>query len=159
MGDLRFRSLDLQSGDPMNASLGGIYFDLPEGLWVPASVRGEDDVVPEAAGQEPGARIRDFLDIPLEGWVAGGGADREERSEDWLTNTAALKAVMELYLDPGLLEVDGPYLGIPAGATYELNARVIRAIPGVITNRMSFQSWSFQLRCIDSPPEWTLQAT
>lgn len=159
MGDLRFRSLDLQSGDPMNANLGGIYFDLPEGLWVPAAVRGEDDVEPEAAGQVVGARIRDYLDIPLEGWVAGAGATQAARSEDWLDNTAALKAVMELYLDPGLLEVDGPYLGIPTGATYELNARVIRAIPGTITNRMSFQSWSFQLRCIDSPPEWAPQAT
>lgn len=159
MGDMRFRSFDLQSGDPLNAQLGGVYFDLSEGLWVPAVVRGEDDVVPEAAGQEPGARIRDYLDIPLEGWVAGGGASRQERSEDWFDRTQALKAVMELYLSPGLLEVDGPYLGIPIGATYELNARVIRAIPGMITNRMSFQSWSFQLRCIDSPPEWALQAT
>lgn len=159
MGDLRFRSFDLQSGDPLNANLGGVYFDLSEGLWVPAAVRGEDDVVPEAAGQEPGARIRDHLDIPMEGWVAGAGANRTERSEDWLDRTQALKAVMELYLAPGLLEVDGPYLGIPAGTTYELNARVIRVIPGAIHSRMSFQSWTVQLRCIDSPPEWALQAT
>lgn len=154
MGDLRFRSLDLQDGDPAAAHIGGIWLDLEEGFYEPADVRGEDDVVPEASGREVGARIRDVREIVLTGHVRGQGTTAAERSSDWYTRTQALMAVMQLHSDPGVLEVDGPYLGIPEGTGYSLNARVVRVISGRIRNRMSYQTWSFQLRCIDSPPEW-----
>lgn len=157
MGDLRVRSFDVQSGHPSDVTVGGVWLDLVEGYFEPAEVRGEDDVAPEAAGQEPGARIRHQRILTLEGHVRGAGGTPEERSTDWHTRTQALMAVMQLHSDPGLVEVDGPYLGIPTGTTYELTARVIRVIPGRVRNRMSFQTWSFQLKCIDSPPEWTLQ--
>lgn len=159
MGDMRIRSLDVQSGHPSDASIGGIWLDITEGYFEPAEVRGEDDTVPEASGQEPGARIRDQRILTLEGHVRGAGSTAAERSEDWHTRTQQLMAVMQLYDDPGAVEIDGPYLGIPTGSTYALDARVIRVIPGKVRNRMSFQTWSFQLKCIDSPPEWILTAS
>ncbi len=155
MGDLRFRSIDLQSGG-RDSLTGGIWFDLETGYFEPAEVRGEDDTVPEAAGMAVGPRIRHRRIITLVGHVRGSGATFEERSSSWYTYTQSLMAVMQLHSTPGLLEVDGDYLGIPSGEVHSLNARCIRAIPGPIQNRMAFQPWSFQLLCIDSPPEWSV---
>lgn len=106
-----------------------------------------------------GPRIRHRRIITLVGHVRGSGATYAERSASWHTYTQALMAVMALHSDPGLLEADGDYLGIPVGETHSLNARCIRVIPGPITNRMSYQPWSFQLLCIDSPPEWAVGVT
>jgi hypothetical protein len=155
--ELRIRSLDVQDGnDPWSAS---IWLDLVSGYSEPAEVRGEDDVVPEAAGREPGTWQRDMRRIQLEGHAKGFGTDREERSADWRISTDALMAVMQLYDAPGLVEVDGPYLGIATGETHYLNARCVRVLPGPILNRMSYQAWSFTLECIDSPPEWQIEAS
>ena len=155
MGDLRFRSLDLQSGG-RDSLTGGIWLDIEAGYFEPAEVRGEDDTIPEASGMYVGPRIRNRRLITLVGHVRGSGGTSDERSLSWHSYTQSLMAVMQLYSDPGLLEVDGPYLGIDDGDTYSLNARCIRVIPGPISNRMSYQPWSFQLLCIDSPPEWQL---
>lgn len=152
-GDLRFRALDFQSGHPSDGSVGGLWFDL-DGYFDPPAVRGSDDVIPEKAGQDLGVWVPDHKDINLVGHVRGSGSTYAERSADWYDQTQLLMAVMAMDLPPGLLEVDGPYLGIPEGETHWLNARCIRPIRGPVHNRMSFQFWSFTLRCIDTPPEW-----
>jgi hypothetical protein len=154
---LKVRSLDVQDGDePYTA---GIWLDLVSGHAEPADVRGEDDIVPGASGRSEGEWQRDVRRIQLEGHVRGFGATREERSSDWRANTDALMAVMQMHDAPGLVEVIGPYLGIPTGDTHFLNARCIRVLPGPVTNRMSYQAWSFTLECIDSPPEWQIEAS
>lgn len=158
MGDLRFRSLDLQSGG-RDAITGGIWLDIESGYFEPAEVRGDDDVVPEAAGMAVGPRIRHRRIITLAGHVRGYGATPDARSMDWYEHTQQLMAVMQLHSAPGLLEVDGDYLGIPVTETHWLNARCIRAIPGPVASRMAYQPWSFQLLCVDSPPEWQVDAS
>jgi hypothetical protein len=158
VGELRFRGLDLQSGHPSDGSVGGIWLDL-DGYFDPPSVRGDDDVIPEAAGQVAGVWIPDHKDMTLVGHVRGSGGTKDERTADWYERTTQLMAVMQMDLAPGLLEVDGPYLGIPTGETHYLNARCIRPIRGQVHNRMAFQFWSFTLRCIDSPPIWQVDAS
>lgn len=147
---LTYRAFDLRDDeDPL---LARVYFDMPIGYSEPAEVRGEDDVVPEAAGRELGARIKDRRLIQLEGHVRGIGADTAARTADWRASTDLLTAAIQQDGLPGDLVVGGGYLGITGTAS--LSARVIRVIPGPITNRMSFQTWGIQLECVDSPPEW-----
>ena len=112
LGDLRFRSVDLQSGHPSNGAVAGIWLDLDKGFSEPAEVRGADDVIPQASGQYPGVWIRHQRLITLVGHVRGSGSTYDERAASWREQTDTLMAVMGLYLAPGLLEVDGPYLGI-----------------------------------------------
>jgi hypothetical protein len=149
---LRVNSLDVQNGDePEEAT---IWLDLAVGYFDPAEVRGEDDIIPGASGREAGQWQRDIRRLQMPGFVRGIGGNQDERSASWHDATVALMAVMQLYGDPVPIEVDGPYLGIPTGTTRTLNARCVRVIPGPVQNLMSFQPWSFELECIDSPPEW-----
>lgn len=148
----RIRSLDVQNGDTVYEAT--IWLDLESGYSEPAEVRGEDDVIPGATGQYAGVWQRDIRRLIAVGHVKGFGTDQVERAASWRAATDSLMAVMQMDDDPGLVEVDGPYLGIPSGTTRQLNARVTRVIPGPILNRMTYQGWSFELKCIDSPPEW-----
>jgi hypothetical protein len=150
---LRVRSLDCQSDN--------IHLDVAR-YNEPALVRGTDDVIPRAEGRDPGARRKDVLRFTLEGFVKGTGEDRDERALSWRTNTDLLMAVMDFSLDPGLVEVGpdvpalfpdaSPYLGLTEGR--ELFARCVSMVRGPVQNHMSHQSWSFEMECIDSPPQW-----
>jgi hypothetical protein len=152
--ELRIRSLDVQDGDTPDTAR--IWLDLVSGYSEPAEVRGEDDVVPEAAGREPGTWQRDLRRIQLDGHVKGFGGTRAERTAAWREATDDLMAVMQMHATPGLVEIDGEYLGIPIGETHFVYARCVRVLPGPILNRMSYQGWVFELECIDSPPEWQI---
>lgn len=147
---LLFRSVDLQNGD--NPDLATIWLD----LWNPfdpADVRGDDLVIPEKLGQTAMSRVKDRRIIELRGFVKGEGNTAADRSESFWTASEALRAVMDFDLAPGTLSWVSPYLGLPTGSQ-SLSARAVDAIPGQITNRMSFQRWTFRLKCIDNPPEW-----
>jgi hypothetical protein len=52
---LKYRSVDLQTAN--------IHLDLASGYAEPPDVRGEDDVIPGAAGREPGTRRADVRRI------------------------------------------------------------------------------------------------
>lgn len=151
---LTFRGVDLQTAT--------IHLDLAQGFSEPPDVRGEDDVVPRAAGRVAGARRADMRRIILNGHVRGTGTTREERALSWRTATDALMAAMDRTLDPGVLEV-GPtapaqqpdaasYLGLTTD--YAINARCVNLIPGPVQAHMSYQTWSIELVSIDSPPDW-----
>ncbi len=128
----------------------------------PALVRGTDDVIPRAAGRDPGARRKDVLRFTLEGFVKGTGVDRDTRALSWRVATDQLMAVMDFSLDPGLVEVGpdapalfpeaSPYLGLTGERA--LMARCVSMVRGPVLYHMAYQSWSFEMECIESPPEW-----
>lgn len=138
-----------------------IHLDLV-GYGESALVRGEDDVIPQASGRDPGARIKDVYRFTLQGHVEGTGIDRDERALSWRTATDTLMALMDFSLAPGTVEVgpaaparfpeSSPYLGLAGNKI--LNARCVSMVRGPVQRHMSFQSWSFEMECIDSPPEW-----
>lgn len=156
---LTYRSVDLQTTT--------LAFDLRSGFVEPATVRGEDDVIPGAAGRDVGARRADTLRIVLEGHVRGIGATRDERALSWRVASDALSAVLDRALTPGALVVGpvvpdewpdaAPYLGLLQN--YGLDARVVNAISGPVQAHMSYQTWSIELECVDSPPEWAALGT
>ena len=154
MGQLHIRSLDVQNGDDPWSST--IWLDLTRGYFEQADVEGSDDLIPGVAGMDVGFFTRRRRLLELQGHVRGEGGTYAERSESWHDATQQLMGVMQMYLSPGLVEVEGDYLGIPSGTTASLNARCIRMLGGPVLNRMSFQAWTFSLECIDSPPEWVL---
>ena len=98
----------------------------------------------------------------LEGVVLGTGEGRDERALSWRTATDLLMAVMDLSLAPGEVEVGpeppamfpdaSPYLGLTGD--HFLNARCVSMVRGPVRYHMAEQSWSFEMECIDSPPEW-----
>lgn len=150
---LRVRSLDCQTDN--------IHLDVV-GYGEPPSVRGEDHVMPGATGREVGLRRADTYRFILQGYVEGTGTDPDARALSWRMETDALMAVMDLALAPGLVEVGpaaperfpnaSPYLGLTDD--HELNARCVGFVRGEVRRHMSFQSWSFEMECVDSPPEW-----
>jgi hypothetical protein len=152
---LNYRALDLQSSTT--------HFDLRSGFVEPPTVRGEDDVIPGAAGRDVGARRADTRRIILEGHIRGEGGDRDARAASFRTASDALAAVIDRELTPGELIVgpespamfpdSAPYLGL--ADHYSLNARVVNAISGPVQAHMSYQTWSIELECVDSPPDWT----
>jgi hypothetical protein len=123
--------------------------------------------MPGAAGREAGARRKDVLRFTLQGVVLGTGVDRDERALSWRTATDTLMAVMDLSLAPGMVEVgpeapamfpdSSPYLGLVLD--HFLNARCISMVRGPVSYHMAEQSWSFEMECIDSPPEWIAESS
>lgn len=146
---LTYRGTDLQTAN--------IHFDVARGFNEPAEVRGEDDVVPEASGRAEGAWIEDQRTIILEGHVEGTGATLEERQQSWRTASDSLRTIMDRTASPGALVMGPPDHGVDA--EWSINARCVSAIPGPILNAWTFQRWSFELVCIDSPPEWVEESS
>jgi len=134
-----------------------------------ASVRGEDLELPTVAGRVlgPGPRIKDVYRFELEGYVRGTGADRDEKAESWRENTDVLMALMDFELDPDTIEIgpeppanfpnSAPYLGLTDDMF--INARCVSMVRGPLLDHMSFQSWSFQMESIDSPPGWQVSGS
>lgn len=146
---LTYRSQSLQ--DNADARLARWYFDLVEGLpGESPEVRGTDVTAPGRQGRYRGNRVNDFQELLVEGFIRGFGATAAERSEDWHTNTQMILALFQRDLSPGSLIV-GPgsnsYLGL--AADWEIQARTLEPLPGPIRDKMSFQTWSITLECID----------
>jgi hypothetical protein len=150
---LKVRGTDVQTAT--------IHLDLV-GYGESGSVRGEDHILPGASGREVGVRRKDVYRFRLEGPVKGVGVDPDARALSWRIQTDALLALMDFSLAPGTVEVGpaapaqfpdaSPYLGLTGDRI--LNARCINMLGGPVQAHMSFQVWSFEMECIDSPPEW-----
>lgn len=142
-GLLEFRSFGLSGEDA------DICIDLIEGFYLPVDVRGRDWIVPRLDGRIAGNRRKDLLILPLAGLVKG------RNLEDFLSNITALVDVMDPSLAAGTLELSDGYLGLAAGATATIQARVKNASPGRIEGYRSIpsQRWTFELECLE--PEWT----
>ena len=146
-GLLTFRGVDLHRGtyEPNSINL-----DLVGGFDDEAEVRGDDRIMPEAAGRFEGARQLDRRIITLEGFVRG------VTSLDYRSLIDELHTIFDPTLSPGTLVVgggDNDYLGIPSGETRTTTARYLNAVWGNYT-RQRFRTVSVVLESIESPPEW-----
>lgn len=141
LGGLTYKSVDIQDDE--------IFFDLmPGGLFLPASHRGEDDVVPGKAGRYRRNRVPDVRLMDLRGYVKGVGADLEERQQSWRSSMAVLTAL----LDPdtgGSLVVIGPYMGLADDETATITAYPKSWVEGQPQNLLTYQKWAFVLEAVD----------
>lgn len=147
---LTFRSQSLQ--DNADARLARWYFDLVEGLpgHEPPQVRGTDVIAPGRQGRYLGNRVNDFQELLIEGFISGRGTDEQERRESWHDSSELIFAVLQLDTTPGTLVAapgSNSYLGLQV--PWEIEVRVLDALPGPILNHMSFQTWSVRLECVD----------
>ena len=138
----------------------GIRFHFTRGgLQSLATFRGEDDIVPEAAGREAGAFIADMREVALHGLIAGVGSGAQSNREAFLTAYDSLLAVMS----PATLvtlTVYPPNFGLGAGDSATLaNVRPLRIV-GPDPSVLWYEGWEGTLEfvCIDSPPDWTVTA-
>lgn len=149
---LTYRGVSLQETDDPKTSR--FWFDIVEGVPGHESpqVRGPDTVVPGRQGRTVRPRVNDVQELLIEGWIRGEGADQESRALDWHALSQTILAAFALDSDPGTLEVSPgaatvPYLGLLGTASIE--ARTLDQMAGPIESRMSFQTWSFRLECVD----------
>jgi len=152
MGDLLYRSLDLQNGDTPQDST--IWFDIFSGFSERPEARGDHLVIPQKPGKTEMTLVADRLQIELRGFIRGIGGTQVERQQSWREATDAAMAVFDPVLTAGELEVEGPYMGLPTGVSRTLDALTADAIGGEILNRHSYQKWTIRLLCITDPPEW-----
>lgn len=152
MGDLEYRSVDLQNGDTPEAST--IWFDIFSGFNEAAEARGDHLIIPQKPGQTEMLLVPNQLTIELRGFVRGIGSDRVEMQQSWREASDALRAIMDPSLPSATLEVQGPYMGLAEGVSRSLSAIVVDAIGGEILNRHSYQKWTIKLICISDPPDW-----
>ena len=95
MGNLLYRSLDLQNGDIPELST--IWFDIYRGFNEPAEVRGDHLVIPQKPGMTEMVLVPHRLTIELRGFVRGAGSTRVERQGSWREATDALMVTQESY--------------------------------------------------------------
>lgn len=147
---LTFRGVSLQDGVTPSASR--FWFDIIQGLpgHEPPEVKGEDVNAPGREGLYIGNRVNERLNILIEGFIKGEGQTPEERTDDWHAITQTILAAFVMDLNPTTLIVSpgsNGYLGLIDSA--EIQARTVDVMPGPITSRMSYQTWSMKLECVD----------
>ena len=142
----------------MSYSIGGtdcqtanIHVDLVKGYNEPADVRGEDDVIPEAAGREEGEWIEDVRYLTLDIKIEGTGATLADRQASWRTASDTLRGLLSK------TTIREHIMGPPdhgLDSSWSINARCVNVMPGPILNQWTLQKWSAVYVSIDSPPEW-----
>ena len=130
---------------------GGYWFEVrsggPDDL---ATHRGEDDVIPEASGRDPGAWISDTRDLTLFGVVFGTGSSPRE---SYRANMDALLAKMDPTGTISIV-VHPPNFGLGTGDTATLAAVRPLRVTGPSAVGHEVRQMTLELVCIDSPPEW-----
>lgn len=144
---MTYRGTDIQTAN--------IHLDLVRGYAEPPEVRGEDDIIPGAAGRQEQSRQKDRRVIRLEGWVKGTGATLLDRQKSWRIATDALLALMSFTLSSGTLTINNNYLGLADTVSKSISCKCINVLGGPIQSGGTFQRWSFDLECVASPPDWT----
>ena len=143
MARITYRNLELQP------NTGRWYFELVRGWDEPPEIRGEDTIIPSAAGRYPRTRIKDRLVLELRGWVAGQGDTDDLARQDYAVSMATLLAVFDGTLDPGALVVHAPVLGVPDGQIRTMNARYLSTLSSEVFGAGLFRSTSIELECVD----------
>ena len=150
-------SITIGSLDLNSLSSNGTYFEfIRGGLQSLASFRGEDDIIPSAAGRDPGQWIADFREVGIHGIVAGTGGSQAGR-ESFATRSAALISEM----DPTTLTtitVTAPDFGLGVGEVATLSNVRPQRIVGPDPSTLGYEGWevTLELVCIDSPPDWVI---
>jgi len=136
----------------------GLYFTfIRGGLQSLATFRGEDDIVPQASGRDPGAWIADTRELVLHGFVQGNGATAQLQRESFRTRTATLMAVM----DPATLitiVAYPPNFGLTTGTTATLTNCRPQRIVAPEPSDLWYEGWevTLELVSIKSPPNWAV---
>ena len=138
---IKFRSQDLLDD--------GLHLQLVAGYSEPVSVRGTDTVVPSLAGRIARGRVADVRSLRISGYVAANTA------AEWRDATDVFADIFDTRLAPGVLELDGEYLGLPAGTTATINARTLNAVGSAIQAGMTLQFWDIELESLD--PDWVIE--
>lgn len=137
----------------------GLRFTFREGgLQSLPTYRGEDDIVPEAAGREAGSWIADTRELKLHGFVQGDGATAQLIRESFRTRFNLLLAVMDV-ATLVTVTVYPEHFGLATGTTATLTncrpQRIVGPDPGELA---WYEAWEgdLTLMCIKSPPTWVI---
>lgn len=135
----------------------GIWFDVTEGgLDDLASWVGEDDVIPLAAGRDPGAWRADVRPLKLFGHVWGVGATPAIRRAAYRAKVDALVAKMQPDTLVALV-AHPPNEGLATGKTATLSSlRPVGSKLGPVTGWEGARAFELMLESIDSPPDWVV---
>jgi hypothetical protein len=130
------------------------------GLQSLPTYRGEDDVVPGAAGRAPGAFVATGLDVELHGIVEGAGADAEATRGSFAQRMAALLALVH---SDELVTMTAypPLFGLAIGEVATLaDVRPLRLLGPDPAELEWYQAWegSIQLESIATDPRWSVVA-
>jgi hypothetical protein len=151
---IKIASLEVQADFGSN---GLRFWFIRGGLQSLATFRGEDDVIPEAAGRYPGEWIADGREVALHGFVGSDGSDADSNRAAFASAYASLLAVMQ---PPSLVTITvyGPNFGLGLGQSATLaNVRPQRIV-GPDPSDLWYEGWegTLELVCIDSPPDWVI---
>lgn len=138
-----FRSTSLQT-ETVHADI------LRGGPWDSPTVRGQDWVIPGMEGEEVRARIAGYREIELEVNVL------TRTTDDFYDELIDLASIFDFSLALGTLELHGPYMGIPAGAVWSIEARAQNMIGSRVQGHMKYQRRSYVLRA--PSPDWVLDS-
>lgn len=121
------------------------------GLQSLPSYRGEDDVVPEASGRDPGVWIADIREVALHGIVAGTSLTNFRSRAD------TLLGIMDV-TDPVNIVAYPPHFGLSTGEVATLSDCRPQSIEGPDASLLWYEGWEVTLRfvCIGSPPNWVI---
>lgn len=127
------------------------------GLQSLPSYRGEDDVIPQAAGRDPGLWTPDVREVVLHGLVAGTGASAQAVRESFRTRTDILLGLMDVTTLVDIVAYP-PNFGLAAGEVATLPDCRPLAIEGEDASLHWYEGWEISLRfeCIASPPDWQI---
>ena len=132
----------------------GYYFEIIQGgLDDIPEYRGEDDVVPEAAGMAAGLWTKHRRILKLHGTVEGSGATQALRRVSYRSRFDALVAKMDV-ATPIDVVVYGPREGLGAGDTATLADCRPQRIIGPASTGDEIREVTLELVCIGSPPDW-----
>lgn len=134
---------------------GTMHFYIYKGMDEPSAVRGEDTVVPGAAGKALRDRVKDHRDIELRGFVAGQGATEDAAREEYRDHMDALLAI----LDPTTTQVlvaFAPVAGVDSGRKRSITVRFVNMISGDWVAGL-YRNFTLQFEAVASPTyptEW-----
>ena len=123
------------------------WFNIESGWHDGVEVRGEDTVIPGAAGQTSRNRIAHVRVIWLHGTVFGTD------EANWKAVCATLEGIFDPSLAPGALVVTAPYLGLAAGSR-SINARTVNYRTVHLLDQLVTE-YNVTLHAIGNPPNWT----
>ena len=136
----------------------GIWLDIVDGgLDSIPSYRGEDDVIPQASGRDPGLWTADVRTVKLYGTVWGNGATAAIRRAAYRAKVDQLVAKMDVATLVDLV-AHGPNEGIAIGQSSTLaDCRPDTWLPGP-PHGWEWREFTLTLVSIASPPTWSTPA-
>lgn len=138
----------------------GYWFEISQGgLDSSYEVRGSDTIIPGKAGREARDRTADSMPVVLHGIIFGTTGDI---GVSYLAKMDALKAVFDPTADPFPLTIHPDAAGVGGklgvGETASLNIRFLRFV-GPPAAGDQVRQLDIECECIDSPPEWVVDAS